>query len=211
MDIRPAREEDARDIAYLINLAGEGMPFYLWSQGCEEGADALEIGVQRAARSSGNFSYRNVHIIEDNYSVAGMVLGYLQPNPYDLSNLLEYPEIIRPAVELEALAAGSWYINAIATYQDHRGKGIATALLAASEQFAAAAGTNTISLIVASENEGANRLYERTGYHVIDKRPVVAYEGCLHGGDWLLMIKMLRYIPPARTITTPKTSTRTAF
>jgi len=211
MEIRPARVEDARDIAYLINLAGEGMPFYLWSQGCDEGEDALEIGVQRAARSSGNFSYRNVHVIEDNDSVAGMVLGYLQPKPYDLSNLTDYPEIVRPAVELEAVAAGSWYVNAIATYRDHRGKGIATTLLAASEQYAVAAGTNTISLIVASENEGAKRLYEQTGYHVIDKRPVVAYEGCLHGGDWLLMIKALRYIPPDWTITTPKTPTPSAF
>ena len=191
MDIRPAREEDARDISYLINLAGDGISFYLWSQGCKEGEDALEAGVQRAARSSGNFSYRNVHIIEDNYSVAGMVLGYLQPTPYDLCDLNEYPEIVRPAVELEALAPGSWYINAIATYLEHRGKGIATALLAASEEFAAAAGTNTMSLIVASENECAKRLYDQTGYHVIDKRPVVPYEGCLHGGDWLLMIKEL--------------------
>jgi len=191
MDIRPAREQDARDIAYLINLAGEGMPYYLWSQACDAGDDPFEIGLQRAARPQGNFSYGNVHIIEDNYSVAGMVLGYLQPQSYDLNDINEYPDIVRPAVELEAMAPGSWYVNAIATYQEHRGKGIASALLATSEKFAVAAGTQTMSLIVASENEGAKRLYEHKGYCVIEKRPVVIYEGCLHGGDWLLMIKEL--------------------
>jgi len=191
MDIRAASKEDAQDIAYLINLAGEGMPFYFWSQSANEGQDPFEVGSQRAARTSGNFSYRNVQIIENNHSVAGMVLGYLQPNPYDLSDINDYPEIVRPAVELEAQAPGSWYVNAIATYQEHRGKGIASALLATSEKSATTARTNTISLIVASENERAKRLYEQTGYQVVDKRPVVIYEGCLHGGDWLLMVKVL--------------------
>jgi len=191
MDIRAAREEDTRDIAYLINLAGEGMPFYLWSQTTKDGEDPFEIGVQRAARATSNFSYSNVQVIESNYSVAGMVLGYLQPDPYDLSNIAEYPKIVRPIVELEALVPGSWYVNAIAAYQEHRGKGIATDLLAVSENLALAAGAKTISLIVASENEGAKRLYEKTGYRVIDKRPVVIYAGCLHAGDWLLMIKEL--------------------
>jgi len=191
MEVRTASKEDARDIAYLINLAGEGMPFYFWAQTASDGEDPFEIGVQRAARTSGNFSYRNVHIIENNHSVAGMVLGYLQPNPYDLSDISVYPDIVRPAVELEALAPGSWYINAIATYREHRGKGVATALLKTSEELAFTARTKTMSLIVASENKGAKRLYEKAGYQVIDKRPVVIYDGCLHGGDWLLMIKEL--------------------
>jgi len=111
MDIRAAREEDARDIAYLINLAGEGMPFYFCSQSTNVGENPFEIGVQRAARATGNFSYSNAHIIENNYSVAGMLLGYLQSDPYVLSDIDKYPKIVRPIVELEALTPGSWYVE----------------------------------------------------------------------------------------------------
>jgi len=45
----------------------------------------------------------------------------------------------------------------------HRGKGIATDLMAVSENLALAAGAKTISLIVASENEDAKRRYEKAG------------------------------------------------
>jgi GNAT superfamily N-acetyltransferase len=47
---------------------------------------------------------------------------------------------------------------------DHRGDGIGTALLEASEQAAREAGHDTIGLAVALDNEGARRLYARRGY-----------------------------------------------
>ncbi len=111
MAITNARLEHARDLAYLINLAGEGIPEYLWNGMAIAGQSALDVGAQRAARNEGNFSYRNARVCCDGDALQGMVLAYRQPDPYDTGNLDDYPAPVRPLVELEAQAPGSWYIN----------------------------------------------------------------------------------------------------
>lgn len=191
MKIRKAVKQDAKDLAYLINLAGEGLPEYLWQTACSEGEDPLELGTNRAAREEGGFSYTNATICHQDNTVMGMVLSYQQPDPYDIDNLNDYPAVVRPLIELEALAPGSWYINAIATYEAYQGKGVARRLFSVCDDYAKDAGCSEISLIVASENTRAKRLYEHLGFHRIQSRPVVSYEGCIHGGDWLLMLKQL--------------------
>lgn len=37
--VRSARPEDAYELAYLINEAGEGLPYHLWSRMAEPGRD----------------------------------------------------------------------------------------------------------------------------------------------------------------------------
>ena len=46
-------------------------------------------------------------------------------------------------------------------------------------------------MIVASENDGALRLYARSGYQETARASVVGYPGCAHGGDWVLMVKTI--------------------
>lgn len=191
MNIRKAVKQDAKDLAYLINLAGEGLPEYLWQTACSDEQDPLAFGANRAAREEGGFSYTNATICQQDDTVLGMVLSYQQPDPYDIDNLEDYPAVVRPLIELEALAPGSWYINAIATYEAYQGKGIASRLFSVCDDYAKEAGCSEISLIVASENSRAKRLYEHLGFHRIQSRPVVPYQGCLHGGEWLLLLKQL--------------------
>jgi hypothetical protein len=57
--LRPARKEDARALAQLIDIAGEGFGTYLWSQAAGPGESALDVGMRRAQRDEGGFSYRN--------------------------------------------------------------------------------------------------------------------------------------------------------
>ena len=92
-------------------------------------------------------------------------------------------------MELEAGAPGSWYINAIATFENHRGKGVARLLIEDAERQARSDGCDRLSLIVASENPGAKRLYEKLGYADVSAKPVIRFPGFAHGGDWVLMIK----------------------
>lgn len=189
MEIRDATPQDAEDLARLIDLAGAGLPLYIWDG--LRGADQtpLQFGALRAARDEGSFSYRNAMVAEREGTVAGMVLGYRQPDPYEVGDLGDVPEVVRPLVQLEAEAPGSWYVNALATYEKFRGRGIAFALLEHCETRAAKTGAFGLSLIVASENAGAKRLYERAGYRVVGSRPVIPYPGGTHGGEWLLMLK----------------------
>lgn len=191
MQIRDATREDAAALAYLIDLAGEGIPRYLWSQMCEAGEDVLLFGATRAAREEGAFSYRNARILTLDGEVAGMLLGYPLPDPVDLSDLEDAPLVVRPLLELEALAPGTWYINAIATYERFRGQGVASRLLAEAVRLARVAGVDRLSLIVDSDNRTAALLYEKLGFESRARRPVIPHPGSRHGGDWMLMVKPL--------------------
>ena len=191
MIIKNARAEQAKDLAYLVNLASYGVAEYLWQGMCSPGQSPLNYGASRAARSDGNFSYKNAKVMEVNGKVAGMVLSYQQPDPYDTSDIKGYPKELIPLVELEALAPGSWYINAIATYEQYRGQGIASQLLKQCEQDALQDSCKVMSLVVAKQSAQTVALYKKLGYAGIETRPVVAFEGAVQGGEWLLMTKAL--------------------
>jgi ribosomal protein S18 acetylase RimI-like enzyme len=191
LKIEAAQKEQAKQLAFLINLAGEGIPEYLWQGMAENGELPLDVGARRAAREEGGFSYRNARICTDNGELLGMIISYRQPQPYDVGDISEYPEIVRPLVLLEAEEPGSWYINAIATFEQYRGRGVARKLLQEAEDLAALENCSKMSLIVASENARAGGLYEYLGYRRTASLPVVPYPGCLHGGQWDLMVKEL--------------------
>lgn len=189
--IRPAHPDDAEPLARLIDMAGEGLGSFLWAQSAGPGQTAWDVGRERALRETGGFSYRNAHVIEAEGAVAGMLLGYVQPDPYDTGDLAALPDIIRPLVELEALAPGSWYVNGLAVFPRFEGRGFGSALLALADRLAAQTGCPNLSLIVAEENARARGLYERRGYVGRARLPLAPFDGCPHGGDWLLMVKPL--------------------
>jgi len=189
--VEAAQKEQAQQLAFLINLAGEGIPEYLWMGMAQQNESPLEVGAMRAAREEGGFSYKNARVCINNDELAGMIISYRQPNPYDIGDISEYPEIVRPLVLLEAQAPGSWYINAIATFEQHRGMGVASTLLQEAEDSAGLENCAQMSLIVASENTQASGLYEHLGYKKTASLPVVSYPGCMHGGEWDLMVKEL--------------------
>lgn len=187
--LRPARKVDAAALAVLVDIAGEGLPAYLWSVMKPPGQSAIEFGRARAARDSGGFSYAHGLVAEIDGEVAGALIDYRLDDPYDLSEVGELPEVVQPLVRLEGEAPGSWYVNVLATFSEFRGRGIGTRLLAAAAERAHVAAVPALSIIVAEENRDAARLYARVGFRERARRPVVAFPGCPHGGDWLLMVK----------------------
>ncbi|WFM71863.1 GNAT family N-acetyltransferase [Halomonas sp. CKK8] len=191
MRLRDAVRADARDLAYLINLAGEGLPEYLWGLMAEGGESPLEVGMQRAARQEGGFSYRHARVCIDRGRLVGMILAYRLSDAGDPEELDDCPAVVEPLLRLEARVPGSWYINAIATLPSARRKGIGRLLMAQAEASAIAAGCDEISLIVASENGVARAFYRRLGYREVASLPVVPWPGGPHGGDWLLMARRL--------------------
>jgi len=187
--LRPARKDDAGALAQLIDIAGEGFGTHFWAQAAGPGESALDVGVRRAQREEGGFSYRNATVAESRGRIAGLLLGYPLSDPYDAGDLAALPEMVRPLVELEAEVPGSWYVNALAAFPEFRGKGLGTLLLSEAERIARDARCRELSIIVADENEGAKRLYLRAGYQARARRPLVAFPGFPHGGDWVLMTK----------------------
>ena len=191
LTFRPARKADASALAVLVDIAGEGLPAHLWSTLKAPGQSILEIGRDRAAREEGGFSYRNAIVAEVGGEVAACLVGYRLDDPYDLSLLAEIPPIVQPLVKLEAQAPGSWYVNVLATFPEFRGLGIATTLLEIAENNASDAEASALSVIVASWNEEAGRLYRRAGYEAVATEPAIPFPGCPHAGDWVLMVKSL--------------------
>jgi ribosomal protein S18 acetylase RimI-like enzyme len=187
--IRQATKRDALHMAALADIAGHGMPAWVWSQSREKNQSLIEVGRFRAMREKGGFSYRNAHMLESDGEIAGMLLGYRQPDRMELGDGSDMHEVFRALIELEAEAPGSWYVNILGVFPEWRGHGLGTQLLAHAEELALAAEAARMSLIVESGNQGALRLYERAGYREKARRPYVRFPGSAHEGDWLLMVK----------------------
>lgn len=190
--IRAATPQDAPILARLIDIAGEGIPNWLWSGMTEDGQSALEVGTERARRDTGGFSWRNALVAERDGDIAAMMLGYeiTAPSDADLAATPDMPEAFRPFIELEHRSVGSFYVNALATLPGRRGFGLGTRLMRAAEEKATSAGIRQMSIQAYEHNTGAVRLYERLGYAIADARPVLLHP-CqpYYDGRIVLMLK----------------------
>jgi ribosomal protein S18 acetylase RimI-like enzyme len=167
-----ATRDDARDIARLTEMAGEGLPAVLWARSAGPGQTALDIGTARAARDSGDFSWRNCTLARVEGRVAAALLGYRIPaEPVPLDDL---PAEFRGLQELENLVPGAWYVNVLATYPEMRRRGLGRALLDHAERLA---GGSEMAIIVASANAPAIALYASQGYRERARRPLVRPDG----------------------------------
>ncbi len=186
---RNATKNDAYELAELVNIAGEGMPVYLWARMLEPGEDAWDVGRRRAQREEGSFSYRNAVVREEEGRAVAALIGYPladEPEPVDYDGM---PAMFVPLQELEDLVPGTWYVNVLATYPEYRGQGFGAELLAIAEQLARDTGRKGMSIIVSDGNPGAVRLYERIGYERIAMRPMVKDDWENRGEHWVLLTK----------------------
>jgi ribosomal protein S18 acetylase RimI-like enzyme len=185
--LRPATLADCPRLAELIEIAGEGIPTYIWSQAAAPGQRPLDIGIERAARPDANFSYNNTVVAEDNGAVIAMVLAYrLAAEEADLDAL---PALLRPLVELEMQVPDTFYINALAALPEYRDRSFGSMLLDAANTMALAAGCGELSVEVFSQNRAALRLYQRHGYRIVDRRPIVAHPCYPYDEEVVLMTR----------------------
>lgn len=190
MLIREAKASDAGHLVRFINMAADDLPLHFWRKSVGPAGDPWAYGRERAARDSGNFSFRNAWLAERDGAVGAGLLGYPAeetPGPIDPDT----PPIFVPLLELEALAPGSWYLNVLATYDTHRGQGLGSALLAHAEGVARGLGHRSVSLIAEDSHQDALRLYAAKGYREGARRPVVKGDWQVEAQEWILMVKAL--------------------
>jgi ribosomal protein S18 acetylase RimI-like enzyme len=190
MLIRDAQASDADHLVRFINMAADDLPLHFWKKSAAPGVDPLAYGRERAARETGNFSFRNAWLAEVDGQVASCLLGYpaaFEPEPIEPGT----PPIFVPLLELEALAPGSWYLNVLATYPQFRGRGLGSALLAKTEEVTRLAGRSTISLIAEDTHQDALRLYRGKGFTEVARRPVVRDDWPVEAKEWILFTKSL--------------------
>ena len=187
--LRPATVDDAPQLARLIDIAGEGIPSWLWQKSVEGNQTPLDIGTERAKRPSGGFSYRNAVVATLSGQIIGMVLSYpIDAAPEDDPD--DLPDPIAPFVALEKGSVGTWYVNALAVLPGYRGTGAGTLLMRHAEDLARGAGYDRMSIQVYGQNTGATRLYGRLGYAQVDAAPVRQHP-CqpYYTGDVLLLTR----------------------
>lgn len=192
--VRPATPSDAEVMARLIEIAGAGIPSYLWSTMAEPGEMPIDVGIKRAQRQTGSFSYTNGMMATVDGKVVGMVLAYPlnAPTPSDLAALGDLPPLFRPFIELEYEAPGSFYINALAVFLGWRDRGLGGLLLEAAERRARKLGCRTISVQAFSQNPGAVRLYQRHGFEVVDERPLFPHPCYPYDESTVLLVRELQ-------------------
>ena len=64
LSFRPGTNADAAALAVLVDIAGEGLPAFMWSRLKASGQLVLEFGRERARRDTGGFSHKNAVIAE---------------------------------------------------------------------------------------------------------------------------------------------------
>ena len=187
---RPATKADATAMADLVHFASEGLALYLWTKIAPPGVDPWTIGRERAEREQGGFSYRNAIVAEAEGRVVAALIGYPLPDTPEPPPA-DPPAMFVPLNELEDQVPGTWYVNVLAAYPEHRGRGYGAALLGVAEQVARDTLRRGMSIIVADTNTGARRLYERCGYREVARRRMVK-NGWQHPGtDFVLLTKRL--------------------
>ncbi|MEM9636920.1 MAG: GNAT family N-acetyltransferase [Pseudomonadota bacterium] len=190
MTLRPARKSDAEDLVQLINIAGEGLPLFIWEMMREEGEEVWDTGRRRARRSQGSFSYTNATLGMVDGDVVALMMGYPLPDvptPIDYEGM---PPLFVPLQELENLVPGSWYINVMATYAPHRNRGFGLRLLKEAERIARTGHCPMLSIITSDSNP-ALRLYQRFGFEEVTRRAIEKGGWEYHGSEWVLLSKSL--------------------
>ena len=173
--IRDATPEDCFAIAELALIAGDGIPGFFWADSQKTDQTLAEAGAERARLPGANFSWRNCLVASIDAEVAAMLLAYRLPAAAENDeDPAQFPEFVRPLVELEQCVPESFYINMLAAYPQYRGMGFGSALMGRVDALARAAGCDLVSIEVFETNAGALRLYRRFGYELQESRAMVA-------------------------------------
>jgi ribosomal protein S18 acetylase RimI-like enzyme len=189
---RPARESDALDLACLTDSASRGLAAWLWSTMSDRGQSVIEFGRSRIrANTESPLYYKYWTVAEIDGAIAGAVTGRLIPIPYERGDAADLSGAFVPLLELEAVAAGTWYITVVSVYPEFRGQGLGSMLLGKAEEIACASGAGEMSIMVEDANSGALKLYLRYGFTEWTRRTYVPFPGSMDEGDWILLKKKI--------------------
>ena len=190
---RNGAKEDSSDLALLLDVAGRGLPAYLWSIEAKQGQSAYEYGREKIRSDENRRSYyKNWYVAENNGILVGAFFGFIVEIPYPEIDYNDITKYLHPIVELEKVASGSWLLQAISILPEYRGYGFAIQLLRKVEKVVKALGLKSISLQVEEVNNIALEIYKKNGFVEIDRRSYIPFPGSHDTGDFILMMKNLK-------------------
>lgn len=184
---RPAARQDSRKIAEEFRIVSGGVAEYVWSTLAPEypGLTPIEIGARRYAGEEGDFSCKYCTVAQLGGEVVGMLHAFPMESAPEEEGDQDVAPVLEPYARLEV--PGSYYLSAMAVSPEHRGKGLGKRMLEIAREQARDRGCWQVSLLVFEQNEGAIELYERHGFRVVDRSPVVSHKLIRCTGEVLLM------------------------
>ena len=144
-------------------------------------------------------SYTNWWVAEDRHcNVAGGINAYpldgnCRPTREELLTE-ERIKVLMPMIELDAEAAGTFFINIVAVFPEHRHAGIARRLIALAVEEARKAGMAAVSLTTFEDDTRLIAYYLGIGFTVAASRPIVPHECLLSTGNLILMTMPVRHL-----------------
>lgn len=190
--LRPARPDEGTLVAAALAEASGGYAQLAWSAQAAQfpGLDLTAIGAHCCAADDGPHSWRHAVVLEtQDATVAGVMLACAAAE-------IPLPAVVTDAQGLDLCApvrmqlAGSWCVGGMTIFPAWRNYGLGHRLLVQAYMQARAAGCGQISLI-AFERNPATRLYQREGFVIAERRPIVPHPLLAYGGDVLLMVRTL--------------------
>ena len=179
--IRRGRTEDAQHFSELAMFTGpELLPYLLGSK--------VEYVLEKSFQHEMNcFSFEHAHFIEVNGETVGMALTYSYSQKKEegrrsaeiISRYLEGsifsedPEPRMPGGILGQVSESDSYLSNLAVYPKFRSLGFGTKLFEVFEEEARAAGSKRMVLDAETDNHKAVKLYERHGYNIEKRSPVI--------------------------------------
>lgn len=195
--IRMAGPDDALACARLFLMATHGTAEATYRD-LVPGRKTDEIISERRVRPERRTtSYTNWRVAEDG---SGGVAGGINCFPFDSKagfvpeELLteERRQVLQPLSDLDSKAAGTFYINAVAVFPQHRHAGIARDLMAVAFEEAQRAGLTVVTLYTFEEDTRLVEYYRRSGFAVTARsRPLAPHECLSNTGKMVLMSRSL--------------------
>ena len=153
--IRRASAMDAPVLADLVHAASEGMAEVFWRSQAAEGEDPWDVGRRRQAEKAVK---DEIWVIDEAGGPVAGLTGYaIGPEPGQPDD--STPPLIRPLIELEALAPSTWYVNVLAAMPECRGKGFGSELLGIAEDLARHTQRKGLSIIVSDSNAATSLVF----------------------------------------------------
>jgi ribosomal protein S18 acetylase RimI-like enzyme len=187
--LRPAVREDAAELAVLADIASHGFASWLWltDLGNGGGDTPMELGRRKMRSDEGHGTWGDAVLAEAYGEIAGAAIGYGLGE--DIRNIQPDRPALKPAIDLQKMVIGSWFIGTLGVYSHLRGIGIGNRIL---EDQIERAGELPVSLITASDNEAALALYKRNGFSEKARADAVSFFESSRKHEWVLLTRDAR-------------------
>ena len=187
---RSATLDDCTQLTLIADMASRRLASYFWGQSAGAGQSAFVFGRDVIRNNETHLAhFTNWRVAERGGIFIGAFNGHILP-PAEQQPRPDSP-VAQPPYELKQIAAGSWYLPALAIMPEFQGLGYAPPLLKEAERCANYAGATELTLLVGSFNHKALRLYTKCGFIARDRRSFVPFPGSDSEGEWILMSKAL--------------------